>query len=91
MKLAIMLGTVAGNAALRIPHQSPVERRGGVPYDNSGKHFCYFRDVEGGAGVQRTPLPEAEAPTEPTGENAPTMVLCYNSERHGRRNAAPTF
>ena len=32
MKLAIMLGTAAGNAALRIPHQSPVERRGGVPY-----------------------------------------------------------
>ncbi len=29
------------------------------------------RDVEDGAGVRWTPLPLAEAPTEPTGENVP--------------------
>ena len=30
-------------------------------------------DVEDGAGVQWTPLPKAEAPTEPTGENVPYL------------------
>jgi len=30
-----------------------------------------LRDVEDGAGVRWTPLPLAEAPTEPTGENVP--------------------
>ena len=30
-----------------------------------------MRAVEDGAGVRGTPLPEAEAPTEPTGENVP--------------------
>ena len=28
-------------------------------------------DVEDGAGVRGTPLPETEAPTEPTGETVP--------------------
>ena len=43
-----------------------------------------------GAGVRWTPLPEAEAPTEPTGENAPTMIICYNSGRLGHTECAHT-
>ena len=31
--------------------------------------------VEDGAGVRGTPLPEAEAPTEPTGENVPNSAF----------------
>ena len=41
------------------------------PYNCLMLHFRAMRNAGGGAGVRWTPLPEAEAPTEPTGENVP--------------------